>query len=467
LLVAALTPAQALAATTAAAADNATLWQQQPAVASSKFDATLADGARWQVSLEGGPVLQWRNIGEARGLRVGGAAVGSVYRLKETLRHGFVLRVDALRLQYIGVDDSTNPSASLKVAQIGVRAADVEWRIYPINALTPFFVGGTLGVYGGAVQFEKVAGRKATTQVWPLSAAAGVGWGRLLPINPRVALAHLERVLRQDGVMTASIDEPVRREIMALWMEQANALGVNSRAIGTMAILAKTPGFVGPLGALTAYRLERVLETWLAAPAMARWQGKQTWALVRANLVLPGRDARYVGASVELRQRWVHNISLTQDAWFEPAFAWTPRIASQAVQPYLGQPYATLLDASAPEDLIGPQRVRLDLPVRYSRVFLDPDENLQGILSVGANTALGYTRALYGMAGTTAAYTCFFSGVRGVKVAFGAAAGRTASGFDARVDLQVAYVDGTGSTFYVAPSYPDGGMSALALGRWP
>ncbi|HET6346071.1 MAG TPA: hypothetical protein VFH51_14135, partial [Myxococcota bacterium] len=432
----------------AAAADpNLGLWEQLPPAPTVDVDDALAHAERFRVALALDPGLSLvKDAGQNNSLSMQVSVLGAYGVVHEAPKTAYALRLDNVVVTMAGESRAPLPAPPGVAARthtaggvLGLETAEGEARLYVgqvegVGRHLPLFAAVWGGLYGAGAGFSTTTGTgDSRLYLAPLSLSVGVGVGRLLPITPRIVLAHIEKILTEDGVLAGPIPEPVADAILRMWVGYKNELGLDRRALTAMKLLHEAGLATGALTVATAYRVERMIAQLSNSAVWMRTSGFDTRLAVRvakqwgeiAFGTLSSGATTPLTLALELRSRHVANLSMDSELWFEPALGWAPRTVDEAANVLPGNRRVSLLGANADATAFTGGAAAfpagalvLDIPLNYTEVFYDAHYNTRGVLALHAGAAFGLRSGQDpGAAGTVgAAYTFLTSGVQGYKV---------------------------------------------------
>ena len=288
----------------------------------------------------------------------------------------------------------------------------------------------------------------------------GVGAGRLLPISPRVALAHLEQVLLEHGLIDAPLSEEIARQVLRLWIAERDELGHHKRVLQALRLIENAQLLRKPMHPGIAYRLQNAFLEVAESGFLRRFTGVETRAGVRVGYTATSTASSALSLAIEARHRKVWNLSTTTDLWFEPAIGAAPRVVDVANNTLPGQSRVGLVAA----DLVAPVgqlttavlptgRVLIDVPLNYNQVVLDGYLNRRGLLSLHSGVALGVSStSKVAMALTLGdAYTMFTSAAQGYQLGLRFGLGYVEGKFTQDALIVASIIGGSSQASYVAP----------------
>ncbi|HET6343470.1 MAG TPA: hypothetical protein VFH51_01005, partial [Myxococcota bacterium] len=357
-----------------------------------------------------------------------------------------------------------------------LNAAHGLYRMYLDDDPVPLHVFGQLDIDGAGASWQRSAGTDTAAAAVPAHATLGAGVGRIYPIDPRVRLAKLEKMLLQDGIITQPIPAPVARTIFLAWWATRDALGYQQPLLYTLKALDEAGLLTGAVNQGTVYRFGRIF---LDSQIVTRRQGRNTTVAARAGHVfrsanltgwgvaqpalsaVPGAGAGGppggaaaptlpdVTVVVEAHHRQVLNLSFDSELVMEPALGVAVRDVD-AIDNVL--PDENLLYAASELKYLQGNRLFLNVPLVYNWYRYDSFYNPRGSWQLRGRGAFGYSSAATSfMVGAGASYQIFRDRNSllsfGVDGDVGRAGGAVAYIIAARLRFEL----GAAEAFFVAP----------------
>jgi hypothetical protein len=155
-----------------------------------------------------------------------------------------------------------------------------------------FYAPGSLAFFHVTADFSTtVLSRKVTSDFFEgtedsnapgqIGIAAGVGYGRVLAIDPTVRLRRLERALIERGTLSGDIPDATGTEIVRTWYALRNDLGLYRTLAYTMKHLDDAHLLIAPPDLRSTYEALQVLEDPFVVDRRHGWEARAGFGIVQ------------------------------------------------------------------------------------------------------------------------------------------------------------------------------------------
>ncbi len=318
-----------------------------------------------------------------------------------------------------------------------INTANIEGKYYLQQQLqAPYLLGGVNEdgmIICKNLKDTTVSGPCTNDFILPNSFVAGIGYGRIYNIHPRITLQKIERLLRQKGLIQDRIPHDVAKKIMLDWYQVSDEFGYIREMQYTFKELHDAGLLRGEVDMNSAYIFGQILNDSQLINRLfgadSRLYAQMYYSMINYSNTTPNPDSKLY-MTFNLRDKRVFNLTLEDYLVWDALFQLAPRDTDKAV--------------------LGGNKMVVILPVSLQLLNYDDFYHLKGWWDLGTQIKLaknGAAKYLFTVDGT---YYIAQDSQAAIGIGGGVTIGKPVDKFGVTAFINLTYNIGDSSSSYVS-----------------